>query len=52
MGFGVKLGSGFTSSHGVLGIVWFSVRYLIAAVIFMSTGIATLYVVRYLVPGL
>ena len=52
VGFGVKLGAGFTSSHGLLGIVWFSARYLAAAVIFISTGVATLYVVRYLVPGL
>ena len=52
VGFGVRLGSGFTSSQGVLGIVWFSARYLVAAVIFMSTGIATLYIVRHLVPGL
>ena len=52
VGFGVRLGSGFTSSQGVLGVVWFSARYLVAAVIFMSTGIATLYIVRHLVPGL
>ncbi len=52
IGFGLQLGAGFTSSHGVLRIVWLSVRYLAAAVIFLSTGIATLYVVRYLMPGL
>ena len=52
VGFGLKLGSSFTSSQGLLRIVWFSARYLAAAVIFTSTGVATLYVVRHLVPGL
>ena len=52
VGFGIKWGADFTSSQGALGITWLSTRYLFAAVIFTGTGIATLYVVRHLVPGL
>jgi uncharacterized membrane protein YedE/YeeE len=52
VGFGVKLGSGCTSGHGVCGIGNLSVRSLIATLTFMATGIITVYVARQLSGGL
>ena len=46
VGFGTRLGSGCTSGHGVCGLARFSVRSLIAVVIFISAGVATVAVVR------
>ncbi len=51
VGFGVKLGSGCTSGHGVCGIGRLSVRSIVATVTFMATGIATVYVLRHLLEG-
>jgi uncharacterized membrane protein YedE/YeeE len=48
VGFGVRLGSGCTSGHGVCGIGRLSPRSLIATVTFMATGIITVYVIRHL----
>jgi uncharacterized membrane protein YedE/YeeE len=48
VGFGVKLGSGCTSGHGVCGIGRLSVRSLVATIIFMLFGIATVTVMRHL----
>ncbi len=48
VGFGTKLGAGCTSGHGVCGIGRFSLRSLIATVVFMSTGILTVAVVNNL----
>ena len=47
VGFGVKLGSGCTSGHGVCGIGRLSLRSLLATLTFMATGIATVYVIRH-----
>ncbi len=52
VGFGVKLGSGCTSGHGVCGIGNLSMRSLIATLTFMATGIITVYVARQLLGGL
>jgi uncharacterized membrane protein YedE/YeeE len=52
VGFGVKLGSGCTSGHGVCGIGNLSMRSLIATLTFMATGIITVYVARQLSGGL
>ena len=41
VGFGTKLGSGCTSGHGICGIGRFSVRSIIATLVFMTTGIIT-----------
>ncbi len=40
-GFGVRLGSGCTSGHGVCGVSRLSKRSLVATAVFMTTGIAT-----------
>ena len=52
VGFGVKMGSGCTSGHGVCGIGRLSLRSLVATVTFMATGIITVYVTRHLLGGL
>lgn len=50
VGFGVKLGSGCTSGHGVCGIGRLSPRSLAATITFMATGVITVYLIRHL-PG-
>jgi uncharacterized protein len=47
-GFGTILGSGCTSGHGVCGITRFSLRSLVATLIFMALGILTVAVSRNL----
>lgn len=49
VGFGVKLGSGCTSGHGVCGLGRFSLRSLAATLTFMAFGILTVTVVRHLI---
>ena len=48
VGFGVKMGSGCTSGHGVCGIGRLSPRSLVATLTFIATGIITVYVIRHL----
>lgn len=49
VGFGTRLGSGCTSGHGVCGIARLSPRSLVATLVFMASGMATVYVARHLV---
>jgi uncharacterized membrane protein YedE/YeeE len=51
VGFGTRLGSGCTSGHGVCGVARLSPRSLIATMLFVLAGMATVYVVRHLVTG-
>lgn len=48
VGIGTRLGSGCTSGHGVCGISRFSQRSLVATIIFMLSGIITVFVIRHL----
>lgn len=48
VGFGVRLGSGCTSGHGVCGISRFSRRSIVATVTFIATGALTVLAVRLL----
>ena len=48
VGIGTRMGSGCTSGHGVCGLGRFSVRSLVATLIFMATGIVTVFAVRHL----
>jgi len=48
VGFGTRLGSGCTSGHGVCGLSRLSLRSLVATLIFMGAGFATVYVMRHL----
>ena len=47
VGFGTRLGSGCTSGHGVCGIARFSPRSMVATVVFIGAGIATVFVARH-----
>ena len=47
VGFGTRVGGGCTSGHGVCGLGRFSLRSLVAVVIFMATGMAATYVMRH-----
>lgn len=46
VGYGVRLGNGCTSGHGVCGISRLSKRSIIATVSFMATGVVTATVAR------
>lgn len=48
VGLGTRYGSGCTSGHGVCGIARLSPRSLVATVVFMVAGFATVYAVRHL----
>jgi uncharacterized membrane protein YedE/YeeE len=47
VGFGTRLGSGCTSGHGVCGISRLSPRSIIATLVFMGAGFATVALVRH-----
>jgi uncharacterized membrane protein YedE/YeeE len=46
VGFGTLMGSGCTSGHGVCGISRSSPRSLVATLVFMVAGIASVYVFK------
>ena len=46
VGYGTGIGSGCTSGHGICGIGRFSTRSIVATMIFMASGIATVFLVR------
>lgn len=46
-GFGSVWGYGCTSGHGVCGLSRLSVRSLVATIIFMATGVATVFLMRH-----
>lgn len=48
VGFGTRFGSGCTSGHGVCGLARFSVRSLVAVVVFMATAMLTVFIIRRL----
>ena len=48
VGFGTRMGNGCTSGHGVCGLGRLSLRSLVAVATFMTTAIATTFVVRHL----
>jgi uncharacterized membrane protein YedE/YeeE len=48
VGFGSRLGSGCTSGHGVCGLSRLSPRSLVATVVFMTAGFATVFAGRHL----
>lgn len=48
VGFGTRMGSGCTSGHGVCGLSRLSPRSLVATLVFMAAGFATVFVLRHL----
>lgn len=51
VGIGVTFGSGCTSGHGICGLSRFSVRSLVAVLVFMGSTAVTVYVVRHVLGG-
>jgi len=51
VGVGTQLGSGCTSGHGICGIGRMSGRSIFATVVFMTSGAASVLVVRYFLGG-
>ena len=51
VGLGTRLGGGCTSGHGVCGIGRRSLRSVVATLIFMMSGMLTVYVVRHVLGG-
>lgn len=51
VGFGVRLGGGCTSGHGVCGIARLSRRSIVATAIFMATAAAVVYAARHGIGG-
>jgi uncharacterized membrane protein YedE/YeeE len=49
VGIGVRYGSGCTSGHGVCGISRFSPRSIVATVVFMTAGFATVFLLRHVI---
>jgi uncharacterized membrane protein YedE/YeeE len=48
VGVGTRYGAGCTSGHGVCGLSRLSARSLVATLVFMAAGFATVFVVRHL----
>ena len=46
VGFGTALGSGCTSGHGVCGIARLSPRSIVATILFVGSGMVTVWAVR------
>lgn len=47
VGFGTRYGSGCTSGHGVCGLSRLSPRSLVATLVFMAAGFATVFLIRH-----
>ena len=47
VGFGTRMGGGCTSGHGVCGLGRLSARSLVAVIVFMASGMISLYVTRH-----
>jgi uncharacterized membrane protein YedE/YeeE len=47
VGLGTRIGGGCTSGHGVCGLGRFSLRSLVAVMVFMASGIAATFVMRH-----
>ena len=46
VGLGKKIGSGCTSGHGVCGISRFSIRSILATILFIFSGIVTVLIMQ------
>ena len=49
VGAGTRYGGGCTSGHGVCGVSRLSPRSIVATLVFMAVGFATVYIVRHLI---
>ena len=51
VGFGARLGGGCTSGHGVCGMARLSARSIVATLVFIALGFATVFLTRHLLGG-
>lgn len=51
VGISTRYGAGCTSGHGVCGISRLSPRSIVATLLFMGAGFATVFVVRHVIGG-
>lgn len=49
VGFGTRMANGCTSGHGVCGISRFSVRSIVATLVFMAVAMATVFITRHVI---
>jgi uncharacterized protein len=49
VGIGTRYGGGCTSGHGVCGVARLSPRSIVATLVFMAVGFATVYIARHLI---
>ncbi|HEY1584496.1 MAG TPA: YeeE/YedE family protein [Polyangia bacterium] len=47
VGFGTRLGNGCTSGHGLCGMSRLSPRSIVATIVFIAVGMATVFVMRH-----
>jgi uncharacterized membrane protein YedE/YeeE len=47
VGAGTRLGGGCTSGHGICGLARFSIRSVVAVLVFMVVAMVTVFVVRH-----
>lgn len=52
VGFGVTMGSGCTSGHGVCGMARLSGRSIAATLVFMASTAVTVFVIRHVLPSM
>lgn len=48
VGFGTSMGSGCTSGHSICGIARLSTRSILSALIFMASGMVTVFIFRHI----
>ncbi len=48
VGYGAMLGRGCTSGHGICGISRLSPRSIVATLVFMASGMLTVYITRHI----
>lgn len=51
VGVGATLGSGCTSGHGVCGMARLSVRSIVSTLVYLTTAIVMVYIVRHVMGG-
>jgi uncharacterized membrane protein YedE/YeeE len=52
VGFSTRYGSGCTSGHGICGLSRLSLRSIVATLLFMASGVVTVYVMRHVIGSL
>ena len=51
VGFGTALGTGCTSGHGICGMARFSLRSVVATMIFMAGAAVSVFILRHIIGG-